>query len=630
MKRTLFTLLLMLLVSASFAQVSAIPQLMNFQGRLARPDGTPVANGTYSVRFSLHSALSGGTEVWNQTVGSVMVKNGTFSVQLSGFPAGTFHSNPWLEIKIGTNAPLTPRQPLVTVPYAFKADMALTVPDGSITNAKIANGTITANKFAANIFNPLAWLLGGNSGVTSGFMGTTDIQPLTFKVNNRRAMQYQYAENTANAGSEYRSVNLLGGSELNVIAAGVVGATIAGGGADNFTGMDYPNRVMADFGTIGGGYGNTADDRGATISGGWFNTASGPQATIGGGFENTASSAFVTVGGGWHNTASREYAMVGGGFENTANNYTATVSGGGLNTASGNDATVGGGFNNAASGAGATVGGGGSNTASGAVSTVPGGLNNTAAGHYSLAAGRSAAAYHNGTFAWADDADVEFASTAPNQFLIRASGGIGINTNAPNSHLALQGSVANARFQIGGTGGDANHLSSGRDFVFNATGGLFTFRSISNINNLDSYTDQFVIQSNGNANLRGLLFQFSDRRYKTHVSTFSDALDAILNLRGVTYEWDRAHWPEREYARGRQIGFIAQEVERILPELVTTDSNGYKSVAYANVVPVLVEAVKTLKTRQEGEIHALKQENAELRRELQAVLKRLERLEAHP
>jgi hypothetical protein len=66
------------------------------------------------------------------------------------------------------------------------------------------------------------------------------------------------------------------------------------------------------------------------------------------------------------------------------------------------------------------------------------------------------------------------------------------------------------------------------------------------------------------------------------------------------------------FADGRQIGFIAQEVEKILPELVTTDRDGYKSVAYANIVPVLVEAVKTLK--QEND--AVKRENAELKSRL--------------
>lgn len=54
--------------------------------------------------------------------------------------------------------------------------------------------------------------------------------------------------------------------------------------------------------------------------------------------------------------------------------------------------------------------------------------------------------------------------------------------------------------------------------------------------------------------------------------------------------------PDQKFPEQHQIGFIAQEVEKVLPELVHTDTNGYKSVAYINVVPVLVEAVKTLKS----------------------------------
>ena len=181
------TVCLMLPHSAQ-AQVTAAPSLMNFQGRLTKPDGTPVADGTYSVRFSLWNGLSAGTETWNQTVGSVAVKNGTFAVQLSGFPANTFNSDQWLEIKIGTDAPLTPRQPLVSVPYALKAN---SVPDGSITGASIANGAITSDKLASGALNNLSWLLGGNSGTNpaSQFIGTTDNQPLVFKTNNAEKMR---------------------------------------------------------------------------------------------------------------------------------------------------------------------------------------------------------------------------------------------------------------------------------------------------------------------------------------------------------------------------------------------------------------------------------------------------------
>ena len=184
-----------LAVSPVAAQITAAPTLVNFQGRLATPSGNPVPNGTYSIRFSLWNIASGGTaaanEKWNQTIAAVQVRNGTFAVPLDVSTGATdkFNGNLWLEIKIGTDAALTPRQQLVSAPYAFKAG---SVVDGSITSASIAAGTITADKFAANIFNPLAWLLGGNSvtNPATNFLGTTDNQPLVFKVNNRRAMQY--------------------------------------------------------------------------------------------------------------------------------------------------------------------------------------------------------------------------------------------------------------------------------------------------------------------------------------------------------------------------------------------------------------------------------------------------------
>jgi hypothetical protein len=176
MKPVALALALLLALNAPVitqAQVSPAPALLNFQGRLAKPDGTPIADGTYSVRFSLWNAFSTGTEKWNQTIGSVTVKNGTFAVLLSGFPASTFNANLWLETKIGSAAPLTPRQQLVSVAYAMKAN---SVADGSITASSLASGTL----------NTLSWLLSGNSisNPASQFLGTTSNQPLVFRTNN--------------------------------------------------------------------------------------------------------------------------------------------------------------------------------------------------------------------------------------------------------------------------------------------------------------------------------------------------------------------------------------------------------------------------------------------------------------
>lgn len=380
-----------LLVQAR-AQVSPAPSLMNFQGRLTRPDGTPVSDGNYSVRFSLWDTASGGNEKWSQTVNALAVRQGTFAALLSGFSANAFVGNLWLEIKIGNDAPLTPRQPLTSVAYAMKAN---SVPDGSITSASIADGTISTADFAPNLFNPLAWLLGGNSGVTDGFLGTTDNQPLELRVNNRRAARYSYAEN---AGLNQRSVNILNGSSANTFSAGVVGGTIAGGGHES-----APNSVTLSFGTIGGGFSNTSGFN-ATVAGGNSNSATGSLAFIGGGAQNSASQQYTTVPGGQANTATALYATVGGGFLNSA---------------------------------------------SGQYATVAGGRQNIAGAENAFAAGRRAKALHNGVFAWADSADADFISTAVDQFLIRAAGGVGINkANPAAGTLDVNGSVLMTGFRL--------------------------------------------------------------------------------------------------------------------------------------------------------------------------------------
>lgn len=80
----------------------------------------------------------------------------------------------------------------------------------------------------------------------------------------------------------------------------------------------------------------------------------------------------------------------------------------------------------------------------------------------------------------------------------------------------------------------------------------------------------------------------SDERLKTNVLSIDNGLDAVLALQGVTYNWKAD--PE---AQAKVSGFIAQEVEKILPNLVTTDDSGYKSLNTSGIIPYLVEAVKT-------------------------------------
>lgn len=84
----------------------------------------------------------------------------------------------------------------------------------------------------------------------------------------------------------------------------------------------------------------------------------------------------------------------------------------------------------------------------------------------------------------------------------------------------------------------------------------------------------------------------SDLRYKKDIHPLESSLGKVLLLRGVTYAWDRKTVNGAGYPGGPQMGLIAQEVEKVFPELVNTDSKGYKALSYDKLVPLLVEAVK--------------------------------------
>ncbi|HER08883.1 MAG TPA: hypothetical protein ENO20_08250, partial [Bacteroides sp.] len=84
----------------------------------------------------------------------------------------------------------------------------------------------------------------------------------------------------------------------------------------------------------------------------------------------------------------------------------------------------------------------------------------------------------------------------------------------------------------------------------------------------------------------------SDARFKTEIQSVREALEMVLSMEGVRYRWNRNAYPERDFDGSVHLGFVAQELERVAPELVVTDSNGYKSVNYQKVSTILVEAMK--------------------------------------
>jgi hypothetical protein len=86
----------------------------------------------------------------------------------------------------------------------------------------------------------------------------------------------------------------------------------------------------------------------------------------------------------------------------------------------------------------------------------------------------------------------------------------------------------------------------------------------------------------------------SDIRFKTNIRTVENALNKVKMLRGVYFNWNQKAFPEKEFGAQDEMGFIAQEVEKIVPEIVTKDNTKeeYRSVKYDKLVALLVEAIK--------------------------------------
>ena len=111
----------------------------------------------------------------------------------------------------------------------------------------------------------------------------------------------------------------------------------------------------------------------------------------------------------------------------------------------------------------------------------------------------------------------------------------------------------------------------------------------------------------------------SDRRYKKDITSLTSALDSVMKLRGVSYMWRRDEFPNHNFDNYTHYGFIAQEVEEVIPEVVGTDESGMKSIRYLGFTPILLEALKEQQAtiaRQQQAMDELVADNARIREEM--------------
>ena len=646
-----------------------------------------ISGGEQNTIGSNHTCIGGGK--WNYSAGNYSV--------ISGGYADTIASGADYSYLFGIGSKLTQDSTfMVDMPHIWFGTEAtgyeFPITDGSASQVMVTDGSGQLSWSAAP--SDSDWSVINSVLYTNKYWGLArgGAGNVLYGDSNHTHVNWGVACTTGMTGSN-RYCCTVGGGKNNT--ASLEYATVSGGreniasGYSAVVGGGFDNQANGGSATVGGGQANSAVATYSTIAGGWLNNTGGQCAFVGGGQSNEASNNHTTVSGGYSNLTTSDYATVGGGYDNTAG-YAATVAGGYQNSANGNTATIAGGRDNNATISYASVGGGYTNNANGPYSTISGGRNNaithsyaticggynntvgaeyatvlggenntangsyscafgqncTTGGSYAFAAGRRAKANQSGTFVWADGTDADFLSTNVNQFLIRATNGVGIGTSSPSAMLDVVGNVEIAdtdAFLDFGTdlrqainfwpgGANANYGIGMQDYTqyYRAAGNFAWFIGGTHSNSecnpgtggtvamvikrpnsyvgIGTTTPAYRLDVAGSCHASSFPTS-SDKRLKKDVIQLTNVLEKIQKIRGVAFDWNETYEELGRSTGHREIGVIAQEVEAVFPELVTSwGDKEYLGVDYGRLTAVLIEAVKELKA-----------ENDELKKRVEAL-----------
>lgn len=202
----------------------------------------------------------------------------------------------------------------------------------------------------------------------------------------------------------------------------------------------------------------------------------------------------------------------------------------------------------------------------------------------------------------ASAADIAFGYGSSSSFTermrIKGNGNVGIGLTNPSNPLSFPATLAKKISLYPGSTGDVGMSVSGNDFR------LYSDNVNARISfGYDSYISGFTSRAyvpatgvvamvvQGQLNVNGTIYN-SDVRYKKNILIIDNSLDKLMKLRGVVYEMRVDQFPTLSFESGQQMGLIAQEVEKVVPEVVSTNNEGFKSVDYAKLVPLLIESIK--------------------------------------
>ncbi len=202
------------------------------------------------------------------------------------------------------------------------------------------------------------------------------------------------------------------------------------------------------------------------------------------------------------------------------------------------------------------------------------------------------------------------------RFIIDGSGRVGIGTLNPQRQLHIEGNgTFDAAIRLTNTQGPQTS-----SWMIQANNGAQQFTVVDELIN----SVRFMIDPNGDVGIgtlnpggfklyvAGTAFSTggwssSDLRFKENLIAIASPLQKVMKLRGVAYNWRTKEHSSKGFPEGKHFGVIAQEIEQVLPEVVKEGPDGDKAVAYDELIPILIEALKEQQRTINALINGLKQ-----------------------